>query len=84
MREFSFDLDAAADSETSLLPRYLSDALDIPDWPGKRIWLNRQVAVSADGPGPDSGLLQRGQPQPTFQGLERSGLGVAGQVCAAA
>lgn len=37
--EFNFDLDAAADSETTRLPRYLTDSLDI-DWPGERIWLN--------------------------------------------
>ena len=39
MREFNFDLDAAADSETKRLPRYLWDALEI-DWPGTKIWLN--------------------------------------------
>lgn len=39
MAEFRFDLDAAADEQTSRLPRYLTDALEI-DWPGERIWLN--------------------------------------------
>jgi len=38
--EFGFDLDAAADSETTRLPRYLWDALVLDDWPGERIWLN--------------------------------------------
>lgn len=40
MREFHFDLDAAADYDTSRAPRYLSDALSVDDWPGERIWLN--------------------------------------------
>lgn len=40
MREFDFDLDAAADSETTRAPSYLTDALELDDWPGKRIWLN--------------------------------------------
>jgi len=40
MREFMFDLDAAADEQTTRLPRYLWDALSLDDWPGKRIWLN--------------------------------------------
>lgn len=39
MAEFKFDLDAAADEETTRLPRYLTDSLEI-DWPGERIWLN--------------------------------------------
>ena len=39
-REFNFDLDAAADYETTRLPRYLNDALVLDDWPGNRIWLN--------------------------------------------
>jgi phage N-6-adenine-methyltransferase len=39
MREFQFDLDAAADEQTARLPRYLWDSLEI-DWPGERIWLN--------------------------------------------
>lgn len=38
--EFSFDLDAAADAQTTRLPIYLSDALSPLPWPGKRIWLN--------------------------------------------
>jgi len=38
--EFRFDLDAAADSETARLPNYLTDALNVTDWPGSRIWLN--------------------------------------------
>ena len=40
MKEFNFDLDAAADYHTNRSPRYLSDALNIDDWPGQRIWLN--------------------------------------------
>lgn len=40
MREFDFDLDAAADYETKRAPRYLTDALNVDDWPGERIWLN--------------------------------------------
>ena len=40
MAEFRFDLDAAADEETHLLPRYLRDALLIDDWVGRSIWLN--------------------------------------------
>lgn len=40
MREFAFDLDAAADPETARTPRYLHDALILDDWPGRRIWLN--------------------------------------------
>ena len=40
MREFRFDLDAAANYQTKRTPRYLSDALNWEDWPGKRIWLN--------------------------------------------
>jgi phage N-6-adenine-methyltransferase len=40
MLEFSFDLDAAADKDTKRVPLFLSDALLVADWPGKRIWLN--------------------------------------------
>jgi site-specific DNA-methyltransferase (adenine-specific) len=40
MAEFSFDLDAAADYDTKRAPRYLTDALNVDDWPGERIWLN--------------------------------------------
>ena len=40
MREFEFDLDAAADYETARTPRFLTDALALDEWPGKRIWLN--------------------------------------------
>lgn len=40
MEEFQFDLDAAATSETTRLPRFLWDALNLDDWPGSRIWLN--------------------------------------------
>jgi phage N-6-adenine-methyltransferase len=40
MAEFNFDLDAAADSDTRRVPRYLWDALDLVDWPGERIWMN--------------------------------------------
>lgn len=39
-REFNFDLDAAADAETAQLDHYLTDALDLVEWPGQRIWLN--------------------------------------------
>lgn len=39
MREFGFDLDAAADAETTRLPRFLQDSLRV-DWPGQSIWLN--------------------------------------------
>lgn len=38
--EFNFDLDAAADSETKRLPRYLIDALSPEPWAGERIFLN--------------------------------------------
>jgi phage N-6-adenine-methyltransferase len=38
--EFSFDLDAAADADNSLLPIYLDDALNVPDWPGTTVWCN--------------------------------------------
>lgn len=37
--EFHFELDAAADEQTTRLPRYLTDSLEI-DWPAQRIWLN--------------------------------------------
>jgi len=40
MREFDFDLDAAADYDTKRASRFLSDALALDDWPGERIWLN--------------------------------------------
>lgn len=40
MREFNFDLDAAADDHTKRLTPYLNDALVLADWPGERIWLN--------------------------------------------
>jgi site-specific DNA-methyltransferase (adenine-specific) len=40
MAEFSFDLDAAADEHTKRVIRYLFDALDVDDWPGKSIWMN--------------------------------------------
>ncbi len=40
MAEFGFDLDAAADAETTRLPRHLWDALTVDEWPGERIWLN--------------------------------------------
>ena len=40
MKEFRFDLDAAADEQTTRLPNYLTDALNVADWPGDRIWLN--------------------------------------------
>ena len=40
MREFSFDLDAAADPQTARVPRFLSNALDSEEWPGERIWMN--------------------------------------------
>lgn len=40
MREFRFDLDAAADKVTRRVPKYLRDALDPADWPGKVIWMN--------------------------------------------
>ena len=40
MREFKFDLDAAADAVTAKCSEYLEDALSVPDWPGSRIWLN--------------------------------------------
>lgn len=38
--EFAFDLDAAADPQTARLPRFLWDALNLDDWPGRSIWLN--------------------------------------------
>lgn len=40
MEEFRFDVDAAADRETTRLPLYLTDSLNLIVWPGKRIWLN--------------------------------------------
>lgn len=40
LREFHFDLDAAADWETRRLPLYLTDALGPDGWPGTSIWLN--------------------------------------------
>lgn len=40
MDEFAFDLDAAADTETTRLPRFLIDALTLKEWPGNHIWLN--------------------------------------------
>jgi site-specific DNA-methyltransferase (adenine-specific) len=40
MREFNFDLDAAADATTARTVRFLTDALALADWPGERIWLN--------------------------------------------
>lgn len=40
MREFQFDLDAAADGETTRVPIYLTDALGADDWNGTRIWMN--------------------------------------------
>lgn len=40
MREFNFDLDAAADYETARTPRFLTDALNLDEWPGQRIWVN--------------------------------------------
>jgi phage N-6-adenine-methyltransferase len=39
MEEFNFDLDAAADSDTTRCLRFLWDSLKI-DWPGDRIWMN--------------------------------------------
>jgi site-specific DNA-methyltransferase (adenine-specific) len=39
-REFSFDLDAAADVITTKVSRFLPDALGPKDWPGTMIWLN--------------------------------------------
>jgi len=38
--EFAFDLDAAADDETTKTGRFLNDALNVEDWPGNSIWLN--------------------------------------------
>lgn len=40
MREFDYDLDAAADVVTKRTPRYLWASLLDFDWPGARIWLN--------------------------------------------
>jgi phage N-6-adenine-methyltransferase len=40
MNEFDFDLDAAADEELARLPNFLTNALEVEDWPGERIWLN--------------------------------------------
>lgn len=43
MREFDFDLDAAADLETKRVPRFLAtDCSCLRDlaWPGQRIWFN--------------------------------------------
>ena len=38
--EFNFDLDAAADESNALVRPYLTNALNMADWPGSRIWLN--------------------------------------------
>lgn len=38
--EFRFDLDAAADEKTKRVERFLEDALDPAEWPGRSIWLN--------------------------------------------
>ena len=40
MREFRFDFDAAADKDTTRTQFFASDALSLPEWPGKKIWLN--------------------------------------------
>ena len=40
MREFNFDLDAAADPYTFRVNWYLAEALKEGEWPGERIWLN--------------------------------------------
>lgn len=40
MTEFDFDLDAAADPEIARCPNFLTDALNVTEWPGARIWLN--------------------------------------------
>lgn len=43
MCEFGFDLDAAADAETARVGIFISeraDALSLPDWDGRSIWLN--------------------------------------------
>lgn len=43
MREFNFDLDAAADSDTARVGRFINesaDAISLPDWEGTSIWLN--------------------------------------------
>ena len=48
MREFDFDLDAAADGETRRVSRYLCDALGPDDWPGMRIWMNPPYGLKLD------------------------------------
>lgn len=40
MREFNFDLDAAADETTHRTEFWMLDALRSEDWPGERIWMN--------------------------------------------
>jgi phage N-6-adenine-methyltransferase len=41
MAEFDFDLDAAADRQTTRLPLYLGESLETDlEWPGDRVWLN--------------------------------------------
>jgi len=40
MREFCFDLDAAADEVTKRVPRFVVDALGPDEWPGSRVWMN--------------------------------------------
>lgn len=40
MSEFDFDLDAAADAQMTRIPEFLSDALNVSEWVGQRIWLN--------------------------------------------
>jgi site-specific DNA-methyltransferase (adenine-specific) len=38
--EFYFDLDAAASAENALCSKFLTDALRVEHWPGRRIFLN--------------------------------------------
>jgi phage N-6-adenine-methyltransferase len=40
MKEFDFDLDAAADAQTHRVEWWMLESLREGDWPGERIWLN--------------------------------------------
>ena len=40
MREFNFDLDAAADEFTKRTSKFVINALSTDEWNGERIWMN--------------------------------------------
>lgn len=39
-QEFQFQLDAAADAETTRCDNYLTDALNTDEWPASPVWMN--------------------------------------------